>query len=193
MKTILALLFINKKKKLFLLAGIIALLIFSRNNCDDIIQEGQDKSKSRLVFYTNAQAILNCGPFDVDIFIGNVPVGSISYSYINDELPDCIQSDNTLLVEKDTGTYSYFAQATYSDIFHWTGTIDIKPDSCHKVFLDVEHAVLLNYRIFVNSILCSYHNYLNAFPQSSCIDSGIPFHRKYGKHFYTFKIHTSTF
>ncbi len=126
-------------KKLFLLAGITALLIFSCSNRDDIIPEGQDKPKSRLVFYTNAQAILNCGPFDVDVFVDSVPVGSISYPYIKDELPGCIQSDYTLLVEKDTGTYSYFAKATCNNYIQWSGTIHAKKDSCSKIFFDMEN------------------------------------------------------
>jgi len=138
-------------RKLFLLFGITAYLITSCSDNETYFQKEQEKLKSNLVFYTNAQAILNCGPFEVDVFIDNVPVGSISYPYINEELPDCFQSDNTLLIEKDTGTYNYFAKATCNNYIQWSGIIHANPDSCSKVFFDMENTDTGHILIYTNA------------------------------------------
>ena len=100
--------------------------------------------KSKIVFFTNAQAILNCGPFDVNVYLDSTLVGSISEPYMVDSFPDCSQKSNTLLIEKDSGTYHYSATANCNNYADWTGTISIKPDTCYKIFLDIEKTTNLD-------------------------------------------------
>lgn len=109
-------------------------------NEDNLLIKSLNK-KSKIVFYTNAQAMLNCGPFDVDVYIDSTLIGSISEPYLNDSVPECSQNSNTLLIEKDSGTYYYSATANCNNYGVWTGTITIKPDTCYKIFLDTENIV----------------------------------------------------
>jgi hypothetical protein len=105
---------------------------------DDPNPDENDLSGS-IVFFTNAQAILNCGPFKVDLYIDSSLIGSINRPYLATYLGDCYQSDSTLLIEKKVGTYSYFAEANCGKYGFWDGHIEIKSDSCKNIFLDINN------------------------------------------------------
>jgi len=127
-------------KQLFFLLMVLFLTAIScsvTESVDNSLIKSLNK-KSKVVFYTNAQAILNCGLFYIDVYIDSAFVGLISEPYISESLPDCAQNSNTLLIEKDSGTYNYFATANCNNYGDWTGTITLKPDTCYKIFLDIE-------------------------------------------------------
>ena len=91
----------------------------------------------KAVFYTNAQAMLDCGPFNVDIYIGEDFVGSITDFYLEESSPDCINSAKTVMVEKDMGVYEYRALANCGQYGAWSGKVRIMSNSCSVVFLDL--------------------------------------------------------
>lgn len=96
-------------------------------------------SKGRIVFYSNAQAILNCGSFDIVVYINNDSLGIISESYIEETQPDCINSNSTFLLEKKTGKYNYTATMDCGQYGEWSGEFEIFTDSCSFVFLDINN------------------------------------------------------
>ena len=91
----------------------------------------------KVVFYTDAQAMVNCGPFIVDIYIGDDLEGSISEPYVEESIPDCINSTLTVVLEKETGVYNYTAIAECGQYGMWSGEINILPNTCSVVFLDI--------------------------------------------------------
>ena len=101
------------------------------------INSDKDNLKGKMVFFTNAQALLYCGSFNVDIYIDSVLTGSIPKGKLIDSLDLCTESNYTLLIEKNEGHYEYYARANCGDYGTWSGTVDILPDSCQKIFLDV--------------------------------------------------------
>ncbi len=118
--------------KILFLCGVIILMAFSCDKKDD-----NSNNEGKIVFYTNAQAILNCGPFNVDIYIDNDSVGSISEPYIEDTHPDCINSTLTVMLEKKTGKYNYTAKLDCGQYGEWSGEFEIIPDSCTFIYLDI--------------------------------------------------------
>lgn len=96
----------------------------------------------KIVFYTNAQALLNCGPFNVDIFINDDLVGSISESYVEETYPECVNSNATLLVEKKTGKYNYTAKMNCGQYGSWVHEVEVYSDSCVYVFLDMDDCII---------------------------------------------------
>lgn len=94
--------------------------------------------KSNLMFYTNAQYVVNCGLFDVDVFIDGIMIGSISTPYIFDYEPVCTQgsSDEFLVFDMEPGTYNYSAVGTCGGNMEWNGTITVESGTCYKIFLD---------------------------------------------------------
>lgn len=124
-----------KRKTHFILTFLITIMTVYGCNKND-----ENSSKTgNVVFYTNAQAILNCGPFDVDvdIYIENDSVGSISEPYVDDIYPDCINSTMTVKLEKKVGVYKYIAIMDCGQYGEWKGEFEILPDSCTYVFLDI--------------------------------------------------------
>lgn len=92
-----------------------------------------------VVFYTNAQAMLNCGPFNVDVYIENDSVGSISEPYVDETYPDCINSTMTVKLENKVGIYKYSAKIDCGQYGEWKGELEILPDSCSYIFLDINN------------------------------------------------------
>jgi hypothetical protein len=130
-----------KSKKLKLLTIFLLLLPF----CTIMLGAGcekddNDSSKTgNVVFYTNAQAMLNCGPFNVDVYIENDSVGSISEPYVDDTYPDCINSTMTVKLENKVGIYNYTARMDCGQYGEWKGELEILTDSCSYVFLDINN------------------------------------------------------
>lgn len=89
----------------------------------------------KVVFYTNAQAMVNCGPFDVNIYIGDKKVGSLGNPIEESIKPDCAGSQFTLIVQKAPGHYT--CRATACNSHECLKDFEIKTDSCTFVFLDI--------------------------------------------------------
>jgi len=126
------------KTTLLKLSFIFLLLGLMGAGCKKDVISGNGK----IVFYTNAQALLNCGPFNVNIFIDDGLVGSISKPYIEEAYPDCVNSTATLLVDKNSGKYSYTAEMNCGQYGAWVGEVEIYPDSCIYVFLDIDDCII---------------------------------------------------
>ena len=119
----------------FIITFLITILTFY--SCD---MNDNDSSKTgNVVFYTNAQAMLNCGPFNVDVYIENDSIGSISEPYVDDSYPDCINSTMTVKSENKVGIYKYTARIDCGQYGEWKGELEILPDSCSYIFLDINN------------------------------------------------------
>lgn len=106
-----------------------------------------DNFYGHVIFYTNAQFILNCGDFDVDIYMDSIKVGTIEKSFLPvDSVPSCETEDTTttFILEKETGIYNYNAYCSCSNYGKWTGIFEIIKDSCTIVFLNIYNAQTLN-------------------------------------------------
>jgi len=107
--------------------------------------EGNDSMQGEVAFYTSAQALLNCGPFDVIVFIEGEEAGKISEpftSLIPEDRPYCGDTI-TLTLEKEKGTYSYsaYGDCGANGIF-WEGIFEIKPDECTMVYLSMDDIIV---------------------------------------------------
>ena len=110
------------------------ILILTINSCD---KTDSSNEIGKVVFYTNAQGMLNCGSFNVDIYIDNDSVGSIHEPYVDDIQPECINSSTAILIEKKTGRHNYNAKMDCGQYGSWSGEITIISDSCTFIFLDI--------------------------------------------------------
>lgn len=118
-----------------ILSFLVSIMTFC--SCD---KNDNDSSKTGdVLFYTNAQAMLNCGPFNVDVYIENDSVGSISEPYVDDTYPDCINSTMTVKLVNKVGIYNYTAKMVCGQYGEWKGQFEILPDSCSYVFLDINN------------------------------------------------------
>ncbi len=121
----------------FILTFLIAIMTFC--SCDKNESE-TEKGYGYVLFYTNAQFLLNCGEFDVNIFINGSNKGSINQAFLPiDEIPECEVNDTnrTLKIKLETGDYDYSADFYCSNNKQWDGDFTIKKDSCSIIFLDL--------------------------------------------------------
>ena len=110
------------------------------NSClpdSDIIDE-IPLNQTQIVFYSNAQAVLDCGSFNIEIYMDSTFVGNIREAYSYPYQPDCFYSLSTVLVNADTGVHVYYATADCGDHAIWKDSIRVIQDYCHIVFLDAE-------------------------------------------------------
>ena len=101
--------------------------------------ENDNGSYGFVLFYTNAQVMVNCGPFDLLVYIDNKLAGVLEQPFLPlDSVPAC-NSDNSsslLILKKETGKYNY--NTTFRPgLSDWTGEFEIKKDSCTKVYIDL--------------------------------------------------------
>ncbi len=135
-----------KTQKLKLLAKFLFFITF----CAVLFETGcnEDKEilyKGKIVFDTDIQSMLNCGPFNVDIYIDDIQIGYISQASGQErKTPEFASTDSTLFLEMDTGTYNYYAEFNCGSNGHWNGELEIKPGSSIHVFLDYENCVIEN-------------------------------------------------
>lgn len=105
-------------------------------------QKNNDEITGKVLFYTNAQAMLNCGPFEVEIYIDDSLEGIIEKPLTQeDENIDCNygKSEFTLILEKPEGNYKFTAKLTCSEDSEYLGEFIVKKDSCTVVFIDLTH------------------------------------------------------
>ena len=100
--------------------------------CDD-----RSSDDGKVVFYTDAHALLNCGPLDVVIFIDNDSIGIISEPYIFASLPECLTTTKTLMVEKKPGRYNYSAILDCGEQEELNGEFEIISNQCTNIYLKV--------------------------------------------------------
>ncbi len=112
-------------------------ILSCENNNESSFDDNHDSPSGSIVFYTNAQAMLNCGPFDVDIFLNNKKLGSISKPAFDGFEPNCSRSQFTVLINQSAGIYTYKAKACGS--LEWSDEIEVLEGTCTYVFLDINN------------------------------------------------------
>lgn len=108
-------------------------------SCEKNVSDSK-KEYGNVLFYTNAQFLLNCGEFDVNIYIDDSKKGVISQSFLPlDSIPSCDTTDanKTLKLKMEVGNYNYSADFYCSNNNQWTGNFDIKKDSCTIIYLSL--------------------------------------------------------
>jgi|GEM_PF-1467600 len=111
------------------------------------IENPSNLNKSgHVLFYTNAQMVLNCGEFDVDIYIDSVLSGTLTRAFLPiDSVPSCnaIYNEEVLKIQKEEGSYNYYALLNCSKYGMCEGKFNISKDSCTIVFLDINKCQIL--------------------------------------------------
>ena len=123
------------KHPIFILLLIICSFLFS-------CEKDNDKNTGNVLFYTNAQAMVNCGPFDVEIYIDGALEGVIEKPVTQaSENIDCSSgnSEFVLVIEKPEGDYEFTAKLTCSENAEYLGEFSAKKDSCSVVFIDLTY------------------------------------------------------
>lgn len=129
------------KTTILKISAFVLLLVFVGVGCE---KEKNISKKGKVIFYTNAQAMLNCGPFDVTVYIDNRVASTISSPYTDNVLPDPTESTSTLILEEDTGKHRYTAKMDCAQYGTWTGDFEIHDNSIKYVFLDIKDCILNN-------------------------------------------------
>ena len=107
-----------------------------------LISCDKENNTGKVTFYTNAQAVLNCGPFDVEIYIDNSLEGIIKEPYLPlNETPECnsSNSETLLVIEKPEGDYEFTARLTCSETLKYIGDFKVKNDSCTLVYINLTY------------------------------------------------------
>lgn len=129
----------NKKAYMRKISIISILILIAIISCD----KDKDEYTSKVTFYTNAQAVLNCGSFDVEIYIDNSLEGIIKEPYLPlDDTPECNSnnSETLLVIEKPEGEYEFTARLTCSETLKYLGEFRVKNDSCSLVYIDLTYS-----------------------------------------------------
>ena len=114
---------------------LVIIIVIFLMSCD------KDKDETgKVTFYTNAQAVVNCGPFDVEVYINNSLTGIIKEPFFPlNSTPECNShnSDTMLVTEILEGSYEFTARITCSETSNYIGNFKVKKDSCSLVFIDL--------------------------------------------------------
>lgn len=116
-------------------------------SCDKV----SDSQTGEIVFWRyTSRSLRNCGGFKVEVYLNSNRIGTLNRDfgiYDNrpdlsmhyDSIPNC-GDENCLTVNKPVGIYNYKAEcfciSDNSKIGYWTGTLEVKQDSCTKIFFD---------------------------------------------------------
>ncbi len=111
-------------------------IIIALFGCNE--ESGLFSETGSVVFYSDAHALLNCGPFDMDIFLNDNKIGSLSDSYDGSDDPPCKNSSSTVKHKLKIGDYEYRATIDCNDNGEWNGIFTIGADSCTQVFIDAQ-------------------------------------------------------
>jgi hypothetical protein len=111
------------------------IILSSLISCDK-----NDEYDGRATFYTNAQALLNCGSFEVSVYVDGEEFGTLSQALApkeTDPVPNC-GAPLTLTIKLKKGDYTYSAEGECAyEKFSWEGDFRIVKDSCTRIFLDL--------------------------------------------------------
>lgn len=125
------------KSRISLISAILILIVgCERNDIDD-------KNTGTVTFYTNAQFALNCGPFDVEIYIDSILAGILEEPFlpVNKTPEGNISSGKTTLtIIKPEGEYEFTARLTCSETLKYLGDFTVKKDSCYLVYIDLTYS-----------------------------------------------------
>lgn len=121
----------------YILLFVLIFFIQCNSNENDVSPTNTGKA----VFYTNAQALINCGPGHiVNVYVENDALGAIlNPSTEGISLPECANSEKTVVYVNKPGIYNYTAELDCGEI-DWSGEFEIFRDSCTKVFLSLENS-----------------------------------------------------
>jgi hypothetical protein len=92
-----------------------------------------DEGSGTVLFYTNIQATLDCGQFDVEIYIDGELEGKLVNPLLPfDRIPDCSANDTltTLKIGLPAGQYEYEAKASCLQYINKTGQFAISDGGC---------------------------------------------------------------
>jgi hypothetical protein len=124
-------------KKLPILPILISFLIITA------CEKNKDDNQPKVTFYTNAQAIFNCGSFDVEVYVDSTLVGVLKEPYLPlNSAPECStgSGETVLTINKPEGEYDFFAKFSCSTItLNYSGSFRVKKDSCSLVFIDLTY------------------------------------------------------
>ena len=102
------------------------------NSCEKTDYSG------KAVIYTNAQALVNCGQWNVQIYIDGKKAGTLELPYTSDASPSCDDSggSNVLVLAMRPGAYTCTAKFDCSSFPDWNSSFEIKADSCSRIYID---------------------------------------------------------
>jgi hypothetical protein len=106
-------------------------------------EKDTDENTGNVTFYTNAQFVLNCGSFDVEIYIDSSLVGILKKPFPFYETPECNSnsSETILTIEKPEGEYEFTAILTCcSETSKYLGDFKVKKNSCSLVYIDLTYS-----------------------------------------------------
>lgn len=121
-------------KKLLLAALILAAFASCKKD-----KESNDTVK--ILFYTNAQMIVNCGPFNVDVYVDDKLVGTLENPYSDKKvsIPCDIKDENgsILAVEVEKGKdHTYIAKGDCKTNMTCSGGFCFTDFDCQSIFID---------------------------------------------------------
>ena len=117
-----------------------ALLILAAfASCKKDKETSSDSTK--VFFYTNAQMILNCGPFNVDVYVDDKLCGTLENAYSDKRvsLPCDVKDTNgaILAVDVEQGKeHTWKAVANCGIEMTCRGGFCISEDGCQTIFID---------------------------------------------------------
>ena len=98
-----------------------------------------DNSQTKVLFYTNAQMIVNCGPFGVDVYVDDKLCGTLENPYSDKKLSipcDTKDTDGAILaVDIEQGNHKFKATGDCSNMV-CSGEFNVTNDDCQSVFID---------------------------------------------------------
>jgi len=97
-------------------------------------KEKTGRSEGMALIYTNAQALVNCGPFEVEVYIDGELSGTIAEPWIADSVPTVTDTDQILLLTLDAGTYTCFSTGCSS--VEYEKEFEVAEGECTPVFMD---------------------------------------------------------
>jgi hypothetical protein len=123
---------------------VVYFLLFTIVNSLQSCEKNSETKTGEIVFWKFTD-ILNCGPIEVDVIINSKSVGTIHEDFRPyDSIPFC-GAEKCVTINYPIGSYSYKAEC-YCGISktlmgYWVGTLEVKQDSCTKVFFDIERMI----------------------------------------------------
>lgn len=130
----------NSLQSIFLLSF---LTLFYLQNCTKD-EKDEKNEKGNIVFWRYTD-IINCGPVEVDVFVDDKFAGIITNDYLpHDSIPIC-NANNCLTIDQKIGIHEFRAECycgiNKTKIRYWIGKIEVKKDSCSRIFLDIQKAI----------------------------------------------------
>ncbi len=117
---------------------IIVLSLALSSSCSDT-NKSEDEY-GYVLFYTDAQFMLNCGQFDVRVAVNDDKVGCLQFPFLPiDSIPNCnnVDSLTTLILEMKPGRYDYRGDCECGTEYSWNGEFRIYQGECTKVKLSL--------------------------------------------------------